>query len=309
MISFCITLIIFFIFSRNISWQDIKEGFSSLSWDFVLIFIIFSLIGTLLRTIRYQILISHKLIFIDMFLITLVRNFSVDLLPARTASLLFYSYLTHKKGIKLEEGGSSFIIAMFYDVLALSIMLFLAFVLISRQLENLVLLIIIILFVLSILFISFCHKIFGWIIRIKFLRKYKKIKEVINNLHQYFNSHHSLKEKGKLLVLSFCIKVVKYLSIFFLFTGMTGIKFQLKSLSLFSFGIAGTEISSLFPIQGLAGFGTWEAVFKLVFENLQNNIPNLFIIGLVIHTVTQVWEYLIGIPAFLYLQIKGKNGS
>ena len=82
-----------------------------------------SILGTLLRAVKYRILVAGKISFSSMFLITLVRNFSVDLLPARTASLAFYSYLAKKEGISIEEGASSFVISMFYDSLALSVML------------------------------------------------------------------------------------------------------------------------------------------------------------------------------------------
>lgn len=44
-------------------------------------------------------------------------------MPARSASLVFYTYLTSRRGVILEEGVSSFVIAVFYDALALGLML------------------------------------------------------------------------------------------------------------------------------------------------------------------------------------------
>jgi len=264
-----------------------------------------SLTASYFRTIRYKILVSHKIKLKDMFLITLVRNFAVDLLPARTASLLFYSYLTNKKGIKLEEGGSSFFVSMFYDVLALSIMLSIAFAIISYKFNYIITYsVLFLLFVLSLFIILFAKRIIQIIKKIKILNKNKKIKKITYNLENYFSEHESYKERGILFLLSFIIRTIKYVSLFILFIDIVDISFSLKGLSLFSFGIAGTELSSLLPIQGLGGFGSWELAFSIVFKTLNITVEKPFLIGLVLHTATQLWEYSIGVLSFLYLSIK-----
>jgi hypothetical protein len=76
---------------------------------------------------------------------------------------------------------------------------------------------------------------------------------------------------------------------------------------LFSFGIAGTELSSFLPIQGLAGFGTWEAAFALVAGKIGFSFDNAFLTALVIHLTTQVWEYSLGLAALWILSIRGRR--
>ena len=89
-----------------------------------------------------------------------------------------------------------------------------------------------------------------------------------------------------------------YLSLYALFVGFSNLPLSPAGGALFSIGIAATELSSLLPVQGLAGFGTWETAFHLVFSLLAPEHPNPFITGLLIHTVTQLWEYLLGLLSF-----------
>ena len=90
-----ITIIILSFFLQDISFNDIKNAFLGIPITWILVFVLFSLVGTFLRALRYGILISHKLGFFDVFLITLVRNFAVDLLPARSAALVFLILIPH----------------------------------------------------------------------------------------------------------------------------------------------------------------------------------------------------------------------
>jgi uncharacterized membrane protein YbhN (UPF0104 family) len=118
-----VLIIILYFFFRDITFNDIMENFLRIPSGYLLAFILLSLLGTFLRAWKYYILLAKKLGFSDIFLITLVRNFSVDLFPGRAAALIFYSWLTKKKGIALEEGASSFVVSVFYDGLALCFML------------------------------------------------------------------------------------------------------------------------------------------------------------------------------------------
>jgi hypothetical protein len=304
-ISILLTIVVLFFFFRSTSLQEIGRGFAALSFLPILIFVILSLFGTILRTFKYNILIANKLSFKDMFLITLVRNFAVDLLPARTASLVLYTYLIRKRGIRVEEGSSSFIISMFYDVLSLAIMLSIAFAFIGTELNSrMVYAGLLFLFLMSIAVIMFSRGIISSLLQLRILKKSKKIVKILTNISEYLQEHTSIAERLKLLGLSFAIRVTKYVSVFILFIYIIDIAFGLKPLSLFSFGIAGTELSSVLPVQGISGFGTWEMAFKIVFESLKFQIKDPFLVGLVIHVVTQLWEYLIGLAALIYMMLK-----
>jgi uncharacterized protein (TIRG00374 family) len=305
-----VTAAIFFLFFRDISLADIKENFLKIPLSFLLIFILLSLGGTLLRAYKYHILLSRKLTFKDIFLITLVRNFSVDLLPARTAALIFYSWLTKKKGIPLEEGTSSFVVSVFYDALALSFMLGGLIFFIGTGVNRWAIYIGMgLIFSISIVMIFFAESIIRFILKLKVTEHFKKLANTLKKIDGYLAEHKKNSERLLVFGLSLAIRVIKYLFVFILFEGVVRAGFGLNTFASFSFGLAGTELSSLLPIQGLGGFGTWELAFAVIFKALAIPAENLKEAGIVIHIITQVWEYAIGLTALIYLFLTSNRAS
>lgn len=169
-----------------------------------------------------------------------------------------------------------------------------------------------IIFLISIIAVFFSDKIIYFIINLKIVKKFEKLHKFFSDVFKYLELHKSRKERLILFGLSFLIRLIKYVFVFVLFSAIMEIAFNISIFSKFSFALAGTEMSSLLPIQGLGGFGTWELAFKLLFESLNvigENTSRLSITsfaeaGIVIHIVTQVWEYSIGIIAFFIFTFK-----
>jgi hypothetical protein len=116
-----------------------------------------------------------------------------------------------------------------------------------------------------------------------------------------------------LFFLSFLIRLGKYVSIYFLLFAL--LRSHGYSLSTFSFwklilGITGAELTSILPVKGLAGFGTWESAWALTFS-LMSFDQNLAIIsGIGVHLITNLLEYSLGIGSLLILALpffKHKN--
>jgi len=308
-IPIAVMAVIIFIFFRDISIIDIKANFLEIPVSYLLAFTLLSLVGTFIRAFKYHILLSKKLGFKDIFLITLVRNFSVDLLPGRAAALVFYSWLTKKKGIALEEGASSFVVSVFYDALALSFMLGgLLFFLETGVKRWPIYVGMAIMFTLSVVMIFFSHHVFRFVLRKKIVSRFSRLEETVKNINEYLAQHKKNSERLQVFLLSLATRIVKYLFVYILFEGVIQLGVNLGNFSMFSFGLAGTELSSLIPIQGPAGFGTWELTFTLIFGALIQ-AENLKEAAFVIHITTQVWEYFIGLLALLYLFINKPPGT
>jgi uncharacterized membrane protein YbhN (UPF0104 family) len=300
-----VLIIILYFFFRDITFNDIMENFLRIPGGYLLAFVLLSLLGTFLRAWKYHILLAKKLGFNDIFLITLVRNFSVDLLPGRAAALIFYSWLTKKKGIALEEGASSFVVSVFYDGLALCFMLGGLFFFLKTGVNQWPIYIgMAVIFFISIVMIFFADHLFGFVLRTKMLKRFAKLEKVVKNIREYLIEHKKNSERLQVFLLSLATRIVKYLFVFILFEGVVHLGFGIKNFSLFSFGLAGTELSSLFPIQGPAGFGTWELAFTVIFKALEIPAANIKEAGFVIHITTQVWEYFIGLLALAYLFLR-----
>ena len=309
-----ITVLILFLFFRDISLKDIKENFLKIPLFTLLAFVLLSLLGTLLRAIKYHILLSRKLSFKDIFFITLVRNFAVDLLPARSAALIFYTYLARKKGLSVEEGASSFVVSVFYDGLALSFMLGgLVFFLKTGINKTAVYAGISMIFLASVGMIFLSDRVIGILLGFRIIKRFKKIEKPLTNIYTYLLGHKKNSERVTVFLLSFLIRIIKYVFIFILFQGVVQVGWGTRIFSVFSFSLAITELSSLLPIQGLGGFGTWElafaASFGAMFTDYAISRSILQSAGFVIHITTQVWEYFIGMLAFFYLQVKSRKNS
>jgi hypothetical protein len=304
-----VTAAILFFFFCKTSWEELRRAFASLPLWAVGLYAVFSFLGTVVRAARYRLLLGKGIGPGEIFLITLVQNFSVDLLPARTAALGFYAYLIRQRGVILEEGASSFIIAVFYDALALGLMLGTAAVFFLRSFggaipKGPIAAGLVVIVAVSVAFILLVRPVAGLARRT--LRRFRsgKISAIFASTEDYFSKHGDARERAELLGLSFIVKLAKYGSLYALFAGMTGAGFAWRSFSLFSFGIAGAELSSFLPIQGLAGFGTWEAAFALVAGKIGLVLENPFLTALVIHLTTQVWEYSLGLAALWILSIR-----
>jgi hypothetical protein len=86
----------------------------------VLLFLLVSLVGLGLRTLRYWVLLERRAPIGALALVTLVRNLFVDLVPARAGAAVSYLYLvTARLGVPAEAAVASFALAFVLDTLTL----------------------------------------------------------------------------------------------------------------------------------------------------------------------------------------------
>jgi len=296
--------VIIAVFFRDLTPADILSNFLRIPPAFLAAFALLSLLGTLLRTWQYSVLLSGELRFGGLFLITLVRNFSVDLLPGRTASLAFYSWLTRKRGIALEKGAASFVLSVFYDSIALTLMLGILLISFSTGMSRWpILAAMAVLFAASALVLFFSRPLLQFLLKNGRLSRLRlaRIEGTVRLVHEYLAAHEGMPERLKLLGISFASRLCKYVYNYILFEGVLHLGISLKHFSLFCFGLAATEASALLPIHGPAGFGTWELAFAFVFSALRVPAANIQEAGFVIHITSQAWEYAIGLLALAYL--------
>jgi len=273
---------------RGIPREAWIAALDSITVKLVAGFILFSLIGTFLRLWRFSILLSHRISVFDLFLITLVQNFSLDLLPARTAALAFFTYFTRRAGIDTEDGISSFVSTIVYDVLAVALLLSPVVLFWKGGLSHPlpVLTGLLLLMALSLIFLRAAPVILQWLSGFRFLQR-EWLNGILSRTTAYFRLHHTIPEQAKLLGISFLIKAAKYIAIFVLFTGLTGAEVTFRSFFLFNFAVAAAEVSAYLPVQGLGGFGTWEAAFTIALKWTGIHLPDPFLTAFVIHVISQ----------------------
>jgi len=68
-------------------------------------------------------------------------------------------------------------------------------------------------------------------------------------------------------------------------------------------GINGAELTSVLPIKGLAGFGTWESAWALTMGMMGFEERIAILSGLGVHLVTNLFEYALGIGSLFILAL------
>jgi len=108
----------------------------------------------------------------------------------------------------------------------------------------------------------------------------------------------------RLFFLSLAIRLAKYGTLFvLLFALLRQYGFSLEMSSFFKsiLGVTGAELTSVLPIKGIGGFGTWESAWSLTLR-LMNFSPNLAVLsGIGVHLITNLFEYFLGILSLLIL--------
>jgi len=310
-------ILLVFLF-RYIDTGALKDLFLHLYIPALLVYFGLLVCGTIFSPWRYKLMLPGVSIgFFGLAGVTMIRNLFVDFLPARIGELSFIWVLNKRYKVAVELGGSAFIGAFVFDLIALFPLLVVAIGLSPLHAQEtgkwlmvlftgaFVFLGVVIIFAKRILpvFIGWARSpgLMTFMKRVHFVHViYEKVVETAEQL--VLLSERGI--GGRLFLLSLGVRLSKYISLFFLFYAVVkslGITFRdLNLFTIFS-GTAFTEVSSLLPIQGLAGVGTWEATWAAVFVFFGFTRQTAILSGIGVHWITQVTEYSIGILSMILL--------
>ncbi len=309
--------LLFFLF-RYISFGAVKDLFLHLSYPALSAYFALLASGILFRTWRYKLMLPRVSIgFWGLAGVTMIRNLFVDFLPARLGELSFIWVLNKRYNVAVELSGSAFVGAFIFDLIALFPLLVVAIGLSplhTRYAGKWLMVLFSGAFVFLGVMVIFSQRILPVFIawarqpgverpmkRFRYLYMlYEKIVETARQLILLRKQGIG----GQLFLLSLGVRLSKYVSLFFLFYAVVknmGYSFHdLNPFTIFA-GTAFTEVSSLLPIQGLAGMGTWEATWAAVFVFFGFSKSTAVLSGIGVHWITQITEYSIGIISMLLL--------
>ncbi|MFW6131446.1 MAG: lysylphosphatidylglycerol synthase transmembrane domain-containing protein [Candidatus Aminicenantaceae bacterium] len=320
-LSFVISVVLIYILLNQIKPEDVSLTIRNLYYPGIIIFIIIAFTGSILRAVRYKMLLSpHSINFGNIFLVTLVRNLFVDLLPARIGSFSYIYILNKRFKYKFEEATSTFVISIVFDFITLSPFLILSIFAVGLGktfVSSWSFLALSFIFLLLILFIlwqltsilSIILKLYASFLKLFKLDSHKWAQISIKKIELTIESTEHIKKRNiywKVFSVSFLIRLAKYASIYFLLFSLLksfGFTLSIISLSKTVLGITGAELTSILPVKGIGGFGTWESAWALTL-NLMNFESRLAIIsGIGVHLITNLFEYSLGIISILILAI------
>lgn len=311
-------LLIWFLMSQ-IETEDLAWTFSRIYLPALSAYMAIALFGAFLRAWRFKWLLQPEPItWGNILLVTFIKNSLIDLLPARIGSLSYIYILNRRLNITFETATSTFVLAFVFDFLTLSPFLIAAVFVVGLGATSistpLLLLISLLFFLLVLLFLwkiiplsRILLRIFRQFLKLIRAEEKKAARLSVEKLDATIQSLSDIRARKiylPIFLLSLCIRLVKYVSIFSLFFALLRSHgFGLRDLSIWKMilGISGAELTSALPIKGLAGFGTWESAWALTFR-LMNFDPRLAIIsGIGVHLLTNVFEYTLGLLSIFIL--------
>lgn len=272
---------------------------------FVLV-VFFWLCGLVARTLQLQLLLPERIPFKTLLLVVMVRNFAVDLLPARSLSLFAHTVMLHRHHVDTATAGASFAYTSVINAMSMVILLLPSLLFVQGDFSvPHFLTAMLLLLALGGLFLRYGGRLGGLLNRLP----WPAWRSWGCRWTRYFKEMGRFKRLVMAFLLGFCGRLSKYLLLFALFSTFSGIDFSFRTMPAFFLALSGAELSGMLPISGIAGFGTWELAFVLMAEFLNLQTPSPLEIGLLIHVFTQAWEAFWALGALLLFRLKFRPSS
>lgn len=300
-ISVLISAVILTYFFRTVDFADFWNMVISISPFWIGLFVALAVVNIWLRALRYKVLIGPSQVTLgELTLVTLVRNCTVDLFPHRLGELSYVFILNHRYNLPLKSAASSFILAVIFDFIAVAPIIIVSLLFVELE-SSLYLFVILggVTFAITVVyllpfFISLASRFLTPFLKGKIQIK---VSAFLESTAQEVRIAKQRKIYLPVFILSLLIRVIKYVTLFFLaaaFFETYGIDWRELHFSHVVLGTIGAELTSFLPIKGLAGLGTWEAAWAVVMKMLGYPAEWGITTGLGVHLSTQIFEYLIG---------------
>lgn len=318
-VSLAISILLIWWLLRQIDSEALNRTFRALHVPALLAFFGISFTGAVLRAWRYKWLLAPDPIgWKPVLLVTFIRNLFVDLLPARIGSLSYVYVLNRRLGFSFQAAASTFVVAVVLDFLTLSPFLIVSLLVVglgNTAVSSPALLLMALVFLactalLYLLLIPFFQRIMdGLGLLLRLLRCGEKSWALLlrKRGEETISALAFLRNRRifwPLFGLSLLVRLAKYVSLYvLLFSLMHSQGFSLSPLSFAQtiLGITGAELTSLLPVKGLAGFGTWESAWALSFRLMRFDPQLAVLSGIGVHLFTNAWEYGLGILSLLLI--------
>ncbi len=308
--SVIITAVFLYLIFSNTDPEKLALVFSNADLKLLILGFFCYMLVLVFRAIRFRILLKNSISLKHMIPVVFKYNLFNYILPFKLGELS-YVYLLKKKKKPLKEGLSTLIIARLFDLIAI-VFVFLAGILLIGNLPEMFSLIfpfaVLLIFLLIgfVFLLLFFPKVFVSIVnRIFYFLKKTKIR-LLDSINEKINEFlHSFKRFNHIT-----ISKTFFMSVVIFFTGFFTTLLILQSLNIYirlsyllvliPLGV----LSGLIPVQGIAGFGTFESLWIVGFVAYGFSISEAAIISLGIHIVQLIYTLILGSMGFLAERIQ-----
>ncbi len=277
-----LTFLVLFLYSVNL--EELLHDLRRIRTEEVIYAFSFYSLSQLVRSVRWKILLK-ELPLGRVLLINSANIFLNNVLPARTGELSWF-YYAKRSGAELKVSLWAFLIGRLYDLFGLVSVFLLAYAF-SRS----ILLPLSVLILLPILSLTLPY------LRL-FIPGIGKLEDLKDFLRRELTPSISL----KLSLLSTVSFLLKALSIYVLVNPFLGF-----DLFKFSLAFSGGELTTILPIHGLFGYGTYEGGFLLPLKILGVELREGLKIGFIAHNFLLISSALWGIPSMFLMHTSSRK--
>ena len=280
---------------------------------YLAVFAVLSLFGLVARSARYKLLLGPVVGYGQVVLVTAVRNFLVDLLPARVGSLSYVYLLTRRMGVALEPVLASFLLPFVYDLLAMATLIGVALLFEFGRFEGAATLAVVLAVFTAASLGAFLLLAPGLRLAGRMLAATPRLAPLSTHLA---TTAEEIERAGTgrriipLMLLSFLIRGIKFSAYWSLLLAVLherGIgPAELPFWRVF-LGVTGAELSATLPIHGVAGFGTYETAWAFGFTHLGLDRETAILSGFATHLLSQVLEYAMGAVALAIVLARSRR--
>jgi len=312
LLALIITVSILYVLLQHVSIDEIVNVILRIPIRYLILGFLIYTTNIVFRVFRFMVLLDGRLGLVELFQIVNISTLANNIFPLRTGELS-YIYLVKKTGnVRLSQTIASLIIARLFDFIAICL-IFLFCVLLMRDIPQLFLSVLYIVGLFVFLFLCVLALFFVYkkilikalwrVIEKAGLSRFKYINLFMSKLEELLHAFSVIKTSKIVLVLFFSIMsfiLSCLLGALLLFA--SGYSFPLLNISL---GVIILKLTTILPINGIAGFGSSEGIWTLVFIPMGMDKESAIITGFVIHIVNLVYISILGILAIGRVDLRG----
>ena len=316
-IAFIITVVLLYLTLSQIDPADIVITLKSIEPTYLMISFLTYIFCNILRAIRFSILLNKKIKIRSLFNIVCVYNMVNNIVPMRAGELSYIYMLKKLHNKNAAIGASTLIVARILDFAVICTLFLASSWIAAKQIEGLRLaailtsLLIIACFLLLIMLLHWRENFlypFTCSLDKLGLGKDVRIKYIIlkfNEMMQAMVGMRNIKTTIFALIASFFIWMANFSVVFLVIKGM---HFDIP-LHIVIMGSTFTVLSTLLPIYGIAGLGTSQGLWTVIFVPLGIPLDDAIISAFGYYIIQMAYYLALGIYGLISIKILNHNNE
>ncbi len=291
---------------------EVMLGLTQMAVGIWVVYTVAQVLQTLLRAIRYRLLLAGSGVTRlpsrgRMFGVTLARNMFVDMLPARAGELSYWALLNQGEGVRHEDCISSMAVGLWFDIVALALIVVGLIGLPLSQAAGLSLGAPAVIVMVVILLVGGGVIFYGPALADRMLRalptRIQQWRWMVHGerfLRHLADSLERVRHAGvlgRVTLLSVGVRVVKYLGLVVLFRGAAQmLRPELAKLPFWQMlmGLIGGEAGAALPVPTVLSFGAYEGSGASTMSWAGVPAADAGVVLLGTHIASQIVDYLLG---------------